>query len=81
DLAVIGAGPAGLAAALTAVEQGVSVIVIDEQRSPGGQIFRRTPEEFGKRSSLPTGYPWIQRSRRCPDARAHGAAGLRPTDS
>jgi len=38
--AVIGAGPAGLAAATVAARAGVEVTVFDEQPSPGGQIFR-----------------------------------------
>lgn len=40
DLAVIGAGPAGLAAAATAAECGLSVALYDEQRAAGGQIYR-----------------------------------------
>lgn len=40
DLAIIGAGPAGLSAAIEAAALGLSVTVIDEQPAPGGQIFR-----------------------------------------
>jgi NADPH-dependent 2,4-dienoyl-CoA reductase/sulfur reductase-like enzyme len=40
DLAIVGAGPAGMAAAATAAELGLSVIVLDEQPEPGGQIYR-----------------------------------------
>ncbi len=40
DLAIIGAGPAGMSAAVQAAGLGLSVAVIDEQPSPGGQIFR-----------------------------------------
>jgi NADPH-dependent 2,4-dienoyl-CoA reductase/sulfur reductase-like enzyme len=40
DVAVIGAGPAGLAAAATAAEQGLTVALLDEQAHPGGQIYR-----------------------------------------
>ena len=40
DLAVIGAGPAGLSAAVTAAEHGVDTVVLDEQSGPGGQIYR-----------------------------------------
>lgn len=58
DLVVVGAGPAGAAAALAAAEAGLDVLVVDEQRAPGGQIFRTTPPEFGARRKLPTGYPW-----------------------
>ncbi|MFJ3371439.1 FAD-dependent oxidoreductase [Pseudomonas sp. NPDC086251] len=40
DLIVIGAGPAGMSAALEARRHGLSVVVLDEQASPGGQIYR-----------------------------------------
>lgn len=40
DVAVIGAGPAGLAAATEAAQAGLSVALLDEQPSPGGQIYR-----------------------------------------
>ncbi len=40
DLVVIGAGPAGLSAAATAGEYGLEVMVLDEQPSPGGQVYR-----------------------------------------
>lgn len=43
ELAVIGAGPAGLAAAVAAAEAGVRVALIDEQGAPGGQIWRQPP--------------------------------------
>lgn len=40
DLAIIGAGPAGLAAAVVAVRCGLAATVIDENAAPGGQIYR-----------------------------------------
>ena len=40
DLAVIGAGPAGLAAASRAAELGLHVIVLDQGPRAGGQIWR-----------------------------------------
>ncbi len=40
DLAVIGAGPAGMAAALEARALGLDCVLLDEQPSPGGQVFR-----------------------------------------
>ncbi|HSU05087.1 MAG TPA: NAD(P)/FAD-dependent oxidoreductase [Acetobacteraceae bacterium] len=40
ELAIIGGGPAGMAAAITAAALGVDTILLDEQRSPGGQIYR-----------------------------------------
>jgi thioredoxin reductase len=40
DVAVIGAGPAGMAAAATCGEAGASTLLLDEQPAPGGQIYR-----------------------------------------
>jgi NADPH-dependent 2,4-dienoyl-CoA reductase/sulfur reductase-like enzyme len=40
DLAIIGAGPAGMEAAVQAAALGLSVTVFDEQPAPGGQVFR-----------------------------------------
>jgi NADPH-dependent 2,4-dienoyl-CoA reductase/sulfur reductase-like enzyme len=44
DLAVIGAGPAGMAAATQAAELGIETVLLDEQDSPGGQIYRSVTE-------------------------------------
>jgi NADPH-dependent 2,4-dienoyl-CoA reductase/sulfur reductase-like enzyme len=40
DLAIVGAGPAGIAAAVLAAELGLDTVLIDEQPAPGGQIYR-----------------------------------------
>lgn len=40
DLVVVGAGPAGMAAAARASQGGLSVVVLDSQPEPGGQIWR-----------------------------------------
>lgn len=40
DVVIIGAGPAGLAAAAVAGKTGLSTLVLDENAQPGGQIFR-----------------------------------------
>ncbi|MEB0076619.1 FAD/NAD(P)-binding oxidoreductase [Pseudomonas sp. CCI3.2] len=40
DLLIIGAGPAGMAAALAAAASGVRIIVLDDNPLPGGQIWR-----------------------------------------
>lgn len=40
DLVVIGAGPAGMTAAVEAASRGLSVVQLDEQRECGGQIYR-----------------------------------------
>lgn len=41
DLAIIGAGPAGMSAAIEAGRLGLSVVVLDEQPRAGGQIYRK----------------------------------------
>ncbi|NLP63752.1 NAD(P)/FAD-dependent oxidoreductase [Paraburkholderia sacchari] len=40
DLLIVGAGPAGMAAAIAARTAGLAVTVADEGPSPGGQIYR-----------------------------------------
>jgi NADPH-dependent 2,4-dienoyl-CoA reductase/sulfur reductase-like enzyme len=49
ELAIVGAGPAGLAAASTAAAQGLNVAVIDEQPAPGGQIYRNIENVVAQR--------------------------------
>lgn len=40
DAAIIGAGPAGMAAAALLAEHGARTLLLDEQPGPGGQIYR-----------------------------------------
>jgi thioredoxin reductase len=40
DVAVVGAGPAGLAAASLCARSAVATVVFDEQPGPGGQLYR-----------------------------------------
>ena len=40
DIIVVGAGPAGIAAAATAAEAGSKVCLLDDNPAPGGQIWR-----------------------------------------
>ena len=59
DLAIIGAGPAGMAAAALAAELGLDTLLVDEQDAPGGQIYRgveRVPESSPKTSPLGADY-------------------------
>ena len=46
DVLVVGAGPAGLAAALTAAEAGARVILCDEQAEPGGSLLTGSGAEI-----------------------------------
>ncbi|GAA2145680.1 NAD(P)/FAD-dependent oxidoreductase [Kitasatospora kazusensis] len=47
DLAVIGAGPAGLAAATTAADLGLSCALLDAGPRPGGQYYRHPAPGLG----------------------------------
>lgn len=49
DMIVIGAGPAGLSAAIQAAGQGMSVVVFDENEKPGGQLFKQIHKFFGSK--------------------------------
>lgn len=52
DLLIIGAGPAGMAAAATAARHGLTVAVLDEQPAPGGQIYRGITETGPRRAAI-----------------------------
>lgn len=47
DIAIIGAGSAGLSAAYEARHAGAQVLVLDENRLPGGQLFKQIHKFFG----------------------------------
>lgn len=47
EMICIGAGPAGLAAAIAAAKNGVQVVVYDENDRPGGQLFKQIHKFFG----------------------------------
>ena len=40
QIVIIGAGPAGMAAALTTTKAGLETIVIDDQKDSGGQVYQ-----------------------------------------
>lgn len=44
DLLIIGAGPAGLSAALAAAPSGARIALLDDNPQPGGQIWRDGPQ-------------------------------------
>ncbi|MFD1378571.1 2Fe-2S iron-sulfur cluster-binding protein [Fodinicurvata halophila] len=56
DVLVVGAGPAGLAAARAAATSGAKVLIADESPDPGGSLLSETTELDGK-----TGYEWARR--------------------
>lgn len=43
DFLIIGAGPAGMAAALAAAPSGMHIVLVDDNPAPGGQIWRDGP--------------------------------------
>lgn len=47
DIAIVGGGPAGMAAAIEAARAGANVTVIDENARPGGQLFKQIHKFFG----------------------------------
>jgi thioredoxin reductase len=47
EVIIVGAGPAGLCASIEAAGAGVAVVVIDENRKPGGQLFKQIHKFFG----------------------------------
>ena len=49
ELLVIGAGPAGLSAAVEAAKAGMKVAVFDENTGPGGQLFKQIHKFFGSK--------------------------------
>ncbi len=72
DTIVIGAGPAGLAAGATLGELGTSVLVLDEQAGPGGQIYRNI-EECPARRQVVLGDDYIEGNRLAARFRKSGA--------
>ena len=72
DVVIVGAGPAGLAAAATTAGVGLATLLLDENPTPGGQIYRAvTTTPVGKRSILGEDY-WAG-ERLVVEARASGA--------
>ncbi len=50
DILVVGAGPAGLSAAVEAAKQGASVLLVDENQQAGGQLVKQTHKFFGSKN-------------------------------
>ena len=57
QVAVIGAGPAGLRAAITAAKAGLTTLLIDDQPAIGGQVYRNLAQnEDAAAAYLGSGY-------------------------
>jgi D-hydroxyproline dehydrogenase subunit alpha len=64
DIAVVGAGPAGLAAALAAAGFGCAVTLIDSGPAIGGQIYRQSMLGAGREAGAPGSGPLPPRLHR-----------------
>lgn len=49
ELIIVGAGPAGLSAAIEAAKRNMQVVVFDENSRPGGQLFKQIHKFFGSK--------------------------------
>ncbi|GAA3030936.1 NAD(P)/FAD-dependent oxidoreductase [Streptomyces glomeratus] len=75
DLAVIGAGPAGLAAALAAAARGVRVTLVDAGPEAGGQFYRQPAAGLGARRPGALHHQWRTWKRLREGLDRHIAAG------
>ncbi|MFC8662956.1 NAD(P)/FAD-dependent oxidoreductase [Streptomyces sp. NPDC057199] len=74
-LAVIGAGPAGLTAALAAAARGVRVTLVDSAPQAGGQFYRQTAPGLGARRPQALHHQWRTWERLRDGLAAHIDAG------
>lgn len=74
-LVVIGAGPAGLTAALAAAARGVGVTLVDSAPQAGGQFYRQTAPGLGARRPQALHHQWRTWERLRDGLAAHIAAG------
>ena len=66
EILIVGAGPAGMAAAIEASKMGAEVLVIDESPQPGGQIFAQPPPTLAFRA-LKKEQQKGRKTNRCPE--------------
>src|SRR6202046_4505205 len=73
DLLVVGAGPAGLAAAATAAGNGLAAVVLDERPAPGGQVYKQPGPGFVVRSPARLRRDYLRGLALAEQARSSGA--------
>ncbi|MFD5326019.1 FAD-dependent oxidoreductase [Streptomyces sp. NPDC127092] len=81
DLAVVGAGPAGLAAAVTAADLGLTVTLLDAGARPGGQYYRHPAPGLGAARPQALHHDWrpfAALTRRLEAHRRQGRVGYLP---
>ncbi|MGW4778017.1 FAD-dependent oxidoreductase [Streptomyces filamentosus] len=74
-LAIVGAGPAGLAAAVTAASLGLPVTLLDAGARPGGQYYRHPDPALGAERPHALHHDWAAFAGREAELRAHERAG------
>ncbi|KOX07551.1 NAD(P)/FAD-dependent oxidoreductase [Streptomyces sp. NRRL B-3648] len=74
-LAVVGAGPAGLAGALAAAARGVRVLLVDAAEQAGGQFYRQPAAALGARRPQALHHQWRTWERLRDALERHRAAG------
>jgi len=72
DVVIVGAGPAGLAAAATTAGAGLSTLLLDENPGPGGQVYRAITTTPVKQRGI-LGEDFWAGERLVEEARASGA--------
>jgi len=73
DVIVIGAGPAGMSGAIAARAHGLSVLLVDEQAAPGGQIWRKVEQNAGISVGHALGADYLKGARLVAGLRESGA--------
>ncbi|MCC7045466.1 MAG: FAD-dependent oxidoreductase [Alphaproteobacteria bacterium] len=78
DIAIVGAGPAGLSAALSAADAGADIVVVDEYGAPGGQYFRQPHAKFLRINEGVLGTSYQASKRILAAVRGHERIRIRP---
>jgi NADPH-dependent 2,4-dienoyl-CoA reductase/sulfur reductase-like enzyme len=78
DVVVAGAGPGGIAAAASAAEAGMRVCLLDDNRAPGGQIWRNYSTETARK--YPHGRAFLRWTERLRSTKCEVWPGWRATD-
>lgn len=82
DIVIVGAGPAGLSAARTLAAAGLPVMLVDEGRKPGGQIYRQPPDAIRRSAAKLYGFEKAKAARlHCVIANAADRLDYRPETS